>query len=381
MTAPKPPKPTTLFPNFKAALAATKAGTSRTVINCIGDSTTAGSFGGNPSSGTANNAKAGSYPTQLQALFPSLQGTASGGALNIWGDGTDLGTPTAYQAYDSNSFVTTGVGMYVGNSYPNAGVGPGGAMFQPQSGSTQSVGLFGTYDTVEVYGPTAIGYGSGAALTLCGQIVGTINQNITAGVSSWKFTGTAIAGHGSGIGKNSDATGNSSVQGIIVRNANTKSVDLNNMGWGNSTSADWVTTTHVYNPLSYLPLVPASLAIVNLGINDMLQSLSVSSFTANMQTIISALKALPNMDILLVGFNPLGTATVAQSVQNTFLAAIQSLASSNNLPLFNINSLASFVDEATAATNGLMGTGSTVHPNAAGYGAIAQGIYNYITTN
>jgi hypothetical protein len=113
------------------------------------------------------------------------------------------------------------------------------------------------------------------------------------------------------------------------------------------------------------------LTIINLGINDWENAVSTTTFNTNMQAIITAAKLAG--DVLLATPNTTnGTASIA--TQATYVAKIQTLATSNSVKL---------VDLWTNVFGGVVQPSlmfNSLHPNVAGFAAIAAAYKTALTT-
>ena len=167
------------------------------------------------------------------------------------------------------------------------------------------------------------------------------------------------------------------------------------MGNGGGTSANFADRSNPYGAGYSLPwaTLGCDLTVYEAGINDWGTSIAVSTFSANMQTVISALLAT-GADVALVSGNPSGNQTPA--VMLPYVAALQALAESNSnpglsVPLPWINNWAMFSGPANGASYGWTysndhgamasdGEGN-LHPNLFGYAAFAESVAAAIMTN
>lgn len=339
---------------FKAALAASVAGTSRSIVTMVGDSTTAG-----------YRALITQAPAALiGGLYKSDLGLPDMG-MSICGFGIGSATMSeaGYQAY--NPAVT-------GNFGASSGLSIGGNLFNISSNNVTFLTFAGTsYDTIEFYYPITSTASATVKLKLGATTIATVNElNATASLGKVIASGTAAAPL-----VESGASGTSFTAILWAYLAANKGCAVLNAGFGGSTTAAWLLAPSPWSPPGMLALVPSNLQVINLGINDWTTAtlVTLANYTTNLQTMINNAKAI-NSDVFLVGPNrtqvsggtPLAT-------QNSYVAAMQALAVSNNVGFFDIGTLPNFDSWEDANAAGLMF--DNFHPNATGYALIGPAIY------
>lgn len=119
---------------------------------------------------------------------------------------------------------------------------------------------------------------------------------------------------------------------------------------------------------------PPDVVIVEMGVNDWRNSVSVSTYTANMQSFITQVKALPGSPEIWLFTPPFDNgSTGLTSNQNAYVAAMYSLADANNLVLIDLRRR--WPSYAYAVAQGWMSGSDNIHPTRAGYLDQAKNIF------
>jgi lysophospholipase L1-like esterase len=365
------------FPAYRAALNASKAGVSRTVIVALGDSTFAGQFGGTPTnSNYGNDARSGSSPHQLQDLFVSDLGLPVAGK-NIFGSGgggaSGGGSPPVGNAglldYDHELQASSAWAPSTTATVTSLG---GTIVASPAAASTPYGFPDATFDTLEIYHPLNVGLSSQTSVSIGGSTVANFTEVAASpAVAKKKYSG-AVGGTGTLVANR--AGGGSYIIGLVGYAAANKGVAVLNLGWGGSSTIDWTDTSVAFNAAGCLPLVLAgsSLVLCNLAINDWQTATPLATYKANLTSLMNQAKAA-GADFMFVGPNRTDTALTPQATQDAYVAAMQEVAIANNCKFFDTASIPQLANYATAQANGLMG--DQRHPNKAGYTLIAAAIY------
>ncbi|MCW2318304.1 lysophospholipase L1-like esterase [Rhodoblastus acidophilus] len=103
-----------------------------------------------------------------------------------------------------------------------------------------------------------------------------------------------------------------------------------NMGIGGSQTSTWINTSASWSTLNALTTYAPDLTLINLGINDEGNNVSIPTFTANMQTIINGAKA--SGDVALIMHH---SCSGHEAQEPATYAALQQLAANNNCPLID----------------------------------------------
>lgn len=241
---------------------------------------------------------------------------------------------------------------------------------------------------------------SGSIITFTSDVAGTVVDVATYGISG-AFTVTIDSGAAQAVTPN----GQSAVQivsftgltnsthtvkitttsatatyliGAGVRNGTT-GFEVTNAGYSGTMASDWSptlfsdTSSAWFNPYNTALNSAASptMAMVQLDANEALQGVAVSTYKANMQTLLTALRTA-NIPFFLIASPSMvpgggGYNAVTQATWNSFLSAEYDLADQYNVPL--VDATARFGTWAAANTNGWMF--DQVHPSGSGYNQIA----------
>lgn len=328
----------------RAALATTVGGSAYMDILCPGPSTTAGYS----AAGAGSNSRALSMPTKLAAAIASRKSVKAEADNSFGNAGLSQTIAPLYSSYDSR--ITRGDW----NSYNIEGLG-GLAWFQGSAGAGTPLTFTPGQDfnTIDVYW-----YQASAGRSFRVKNGGTTLATITtSGGSALQKTTVAV---GSTISAFSLewVSGGCYVAGWVTYSA-TKSVRVLNAGRGNATAGDVAT-----NMSDDFALAGADLIVIGDPlINDAIAGTATATAEANVQTIITAAKAV--CDVIYVGFNPIKTTTVSQVSQNEYMAIGKALAASNSIIYVDINERWGGSFDAAVA-RGFMTTDDR-HPVGAGY--------------
>lgn len=352
------------LPKWRAAVGKVRSGTANARILCLGDSTTLGvwSAGGL----TTGNMKPNAYPWQLANMLNAVGINAHANSFFGVGKGGTLITAPSNAVNDSR--VTFGSGWAalatetVGGNYIIATGTTGNLAFTP----TMNVDTFNIFYPIKTSGFGKFNANiNGGAATVFNQTGGASTSAYTVG------TLTTTLGNNT-LNINFDTAPNAVIGGVEAYDSSKKWVSVMNAGRSGARASDLLAGDVMRN----LPGLGADLHIINLGVNDWLGAVSVATFRANIQSIITTCKATG--DVVLVSPFPsqVGGTYVgpAQSVQDQYVAALQELAISNNVPLVDVYNR--FSSYSVSNANGMYGDGA--HPNAIGYADAACAIFNAI---
>lgn len=336
----------TALRKWRIALARQRLGLGNAVIACIGDSTTVGT-GSIVSLGPG--LKNGSYPSRLATLLTSAGVTA--GAQSCFGDG---GYGTSIATYDTRlALGSWGLGSpagFAGQSFLASAATASPLSFTP----------VGNTDTCDIF-------------YLTGSSTGSFNANINGG------TNTLVSSAGaSGYGKLTltgslaanvynvtwASGGNVFIIGFSAYNSAVKQVSVLNQGRGGAKTSEIVAMWQ--SPAAELTVLSADLAIIKLGINDWLNSISISAFTSSLTTLITSCASVCDVIVETPPYSQ--TAPVGQAA---YTAAMAQVAAANNAVFLNLNGR--FGGFANANTDGLM-AGDGIHETNYGYMDEAQSI-------
>lgn len=160
--------------------------------------------------------------------------------------------------------------------------------------------------------------------------------------------------------------------GIECYNSTKRQIIQRQWGISGGTASDMVnnTGTPTAGRLAQLDAYPPKLVICEMGlVNSWRNSASVSAVSANMQTLITAVKA-ENCDFFFLTPPYDNGSTGLTSNQDAYVAAMYTLADSNNVGVIDIRK--EHLSWRNAVAYGWMRSSDNVHPAAAGYDNEAQ---------
>jgi lysophospholipase L1-like esterase len=353
------------LPIYQSALKAMRAGTRNARIMCAGNSYTQGDF-----SDAANvDYYTPAFSNQLAIKL------SAGGVL------ASCNSTCGFQ------FAVHNAGSLQNNNDPRvvmSGIAKalvtqlciGGPLIQmPNATSGVSFTPANPVDTFRLYYIT-----TGGANTFNVNINGGSNTLIDAsaavGYASATFTGTL----GTNTLNVNWVSGFANICGWEAWDSTKTRVNIMNCGWSGSTSGNWATFANAHSAGFSFATVAPDLTILELGINDFNTSVSLATYMANMQTLITTIKNAGSDCILLTGapWDAVNSG-IPYATQTTFWSGMQQLATQNNLRMINIYNR--WGDFSAATTAGLYATGSfsnSSHPSAKGQLDYAQAIFNAI---
>lgn len=357
--------------NWRTALAAQNS--VAPVIHCLGDSTTWGQYSGlnaNPAAGV--DQKINSYPTQLRNLFVTSGRAAQANSIIANGGLTSPGrngdcdlrmVRGAQWAQSNTTFRTVG-----GYCITKANVTSSPCTYLFDGVADYPIDTFRVW-----YSRPA----SGATLTFLVDGVSAGSLNISGGTdlaaTFLDFPCGSVGSHTLTINC-TDATG--SVFGVVNAvfgfNSTAKQISVINSGWPAAQTTSWIEAVNPWSPLNALNQFSPNLTIVCLGINDWLAGLAVATFQSQLNTIVA--KAKLAGDVIVMTPAPSKENIRTYSSQVLYVDAMRTVATNNNASFLDIFNLFGTWD--LANQNGWMGNDQ--HPNSAGYGIIAQQVYNRI---
>jgi lysophospholipase L1-like esterase len=330
-----------------AAKAARAAGTRNATVLAIGDSTTAG-LGAGSTGGGDQNAIPFSWPNQLAGLMAN-----SSASSMLAGHGQSVN-------FDSRIAINSGWAT------AGADVSVGGRMYATSGAGRLSFTPTNQVDTFVVKFITIAAGGLGTMnASIDAGATTLINEGLATGVGSQTFT-TTLGNHTFNLDW---VSGTVYVNEIISYNSAAKEISIYNGGWSSSRTTDWLGSTNVWNPFPFMATIAADLNIVDLTINDAFLGTGVSTYSTNLQLIITQL--LPTGSVILMSGNPIDpvASSIPLATQAQYVAAMKALSVSNNVPMIDVFSLFGGT-YANAVANGWV-FGDGFHLNATGYAQIA----------
>jgi lysophospholipase L1-like esterase len=338
--------------NWQAALAAQQRGSSNAIIGCLGDSTVVGHGASNHE--LRSNAKSLSWPTQLAKLIPN------GSWSSVWGDNNVTAAAGDIHDFD-NRLNRSG---WLVNYIQASGTLCGGFLHGNQAAGSQPFTPTNKIDTIEVWYAQSPGSGNFTIDVDGKSPLATINCD---GPDDFlKATVTCPLGfHTVNLRQATRGTHDIYLTALRAFNSGIKEVSVYNLGgcgWG---SADFVVGIFPWNTLPAVAAISPNLVIFQAGIiNDWNANIPPSSVTANMRTVISALKSI-NCDVILMSGAPSEPGAYATyATQAAYVENMRSLAYAANVPFIDVRGLWGGAWKRSAMADSL-------HPNGAGYELIA----------
>lgn len=346
--------------HLQAGIARVLANKGDSRLAFVGDSTTFGSYAVAQTAGGSTNAKTSAMPAQLAKLLTARGLPASDDSwFGTYALGNAAGLNTGYPA------ITIGTGFSAALSIIS-----GSAWLSTSSGSTISFQPAGVFDTIDFYTINGGAFGSFTVNVDGGSTIATVSCVGTNTVTRTTVTGVARGTHTINIATTSTAS--VYVIGIAGRDSTISKILTNNLGIIASTAASWAAINA--SNYGYVPAMAAltpDCTFINLTINDIVNNTeSISTYTANLQTLINGALAAGGDVVLMVG-NPGLNANFGNSIGQSFIAAVHSLAVSNGLPCIDL--MTKWVSYAVSAPLGYYGD-SNEHPISTGYADIATSV-------
>ncbi len=340
--------------HWRAARSAVNAGARNARVLFIGDSTTAGA---RANSGDVNDF-ANSFPSQAAALVPH-------GSSSSW-FGNNCQENIALATFDSRMSLgswgaTFSTVFTVGGYVPLADSSSGGNLtFTPTT----------NVDTFQIFYGNNTGLGTFAFSIDAGSPT-TINENGSLSIGTQTFT-TTLGAHTANFAYNS--TGYySDVIGVIATNSARKEVSFLNGGSCSAVAADFSNTSNgPWEPtLIAANNIKPDITFIDLTINDWNAQTNTTTYTSELQTIISAAKATGDCVLMTGNASEFGVGSDAnQTTQRLYSNIVLSLAQANNCVTIDVQ--ATFGGGSWTGANALGLMYDQLHPNAAGYVVIAS---------
>lgn len=347
-----------LLPKWRAARARVRTGTGRGRLLCIGTSITQGYA----ALGTATAAACWpvSYPSRLASEL-SARGIATSTA-NFFGDTNAVGGATTYPLYDTR--LTKGANWGTDSTHPIIG----GFWFPYTTGAANNLTFT---PTVQVDTAIPIQWKGSVGTFTFNVDGGSSLGTSTGGSTGWESVAGGTFAKGAHI-INIVPNNNGSIflGGIIAYDSTTPAIDVIQGGYNGATVAAYIGTGQGYNSLATFAALAPDLTIIGLDAND-IQVTAVATWTASMQTLITA--ALAVGDVVLMKEPPGATDTAQQIL--TYQNAYQQLAITNGIPLIDVcTRWVSYT-----AANGNMPYGSGRHPAQVGLADMAIAVADLLT--
>lgn len=349
-----------LLQKAAAAFSKTRAGISNTKVAMFGDST----FLGSGSSGVAL------YPAGAREYGPCVKLASRLNQYSIpavshasFGDGA---SGASFFAWDPRFSAGAGwtiaslnnlwsVGSYLNSSTTNP------LNFTP----------IGSVDTFVLYYAITSGGARSFTYAVDGGATTPVDCNAAQAIGVLTIPAGAAGTHTLNIAR---VTGGIYILGVRAYNSSIKCVEIMNMGRsGGRASNATSSNAAAWDALAAFPTWAPDLTIINLTINEWLNNGNLTTYKADMQTIINTAKATGDV-ILCTGVpSAIGSATTV--TQNGVAEVVRTLARENNLLL--VDNLSRFGTYEIRNPQGLYT--DTAHPNGPGYANAIGPIYEILS--
>ncbi len=342
------------LPKWRLALANVFSGTADAKVLFVGDSTTSGE-GPNTTPRIAATAT-----TRLTTLLNARYGAPAAQGLGVpptqAGSGPDSRWTIAGTGWADNSpFGFASVSNYKATSSTT-----GTLTYTPSGGAN--------YDSFIVY-----------FLKSAGNGLGTVRALATGGTNTDINTGTGADGIGVGTVTGTAGTSNTIqfthlsgsdvyIVGVEPFHSSTVRVRVANAGLGGTDTGNWKGNS-VFGSLACIQAYTPNLTVINLGINDAIQSFSTSTYSTNLQAIITA--AQVSGDVILQTMYPSANATY-NGFEAQYVTVMRGLGVSLNIPLIDYWAISGGVNPSS------FDSGDGLHPSILGYWDMASAMYPLI---
>lgn len=348
-----------MLPKWSASKAKTKAGLADTKLATLGDSTTHGYRSNGLMSG---DYKTLSWPTQFAGIYTNDFNIPTH-TNNFFGNGNS--GSNQYQ-YDPR--------IVKGSSWTDGATTAKSINGEAFKASTSTNALeftpTGQVDTFEIFYIQLPSGTSTMDVQIDAEAAVTGINLVNAANGMGKYTITSGAGVGVKTLKITRNAGTAYIVGVNAYNSTIKQIHVFNLGWPSATVTNWAGATLPYASLNAAAALAPDLTIIDLTINDEVPLTSITTYTANLQAIITKMKTVG--DVMLLTANPVTDSTLYATLaeQQIYNNINFSLAASNNIPILDIHS--QFGSWEAANTYGLMT--DPLHPNGGGMALKASAI-------
>ena len=329
------------------------SGSGRGRILPIGDSTTASAGAATGTTGCVG-AFAKSYPTQLAAALTAKGLRASN---KSFGGDQSIGSQVTYPQYDPRATPAPGVGW----SFTLNSLGGNAAYFQ--GGGAGVLSLTEVCTNFTVY--HARGFSSGTATVSVdgGGSLGTLSAIGGSDVIGTTFSAGALGSHIIQI--NASNNGNFVIVAIVAWDATNTGIDIVQAGAFGVASSFFTAAANPWNALNAIGYLTPDLTVIQLGINDIIGSVSPATYGQNLSTIAAAAKV--SGDVLIMDMLPMSAYPFAS--QQPYINAAIAAANSNGCMFASVNNRFS---NSYTTSNTLGYYYDTLHLLSPGYGMEAD---------
>lgn len=359
------------LPHWNKALAKVMSGKGNARVLFVGDSITQGYYSTNSGSGDMQKL---SFPTQFANILNSVGILANANTLTGGANSDRSVSASSLLSYGSWVYASTSGGL---GGYPFMGAGAGAGTFSYSPGVP--------VDTFKIWYLTLPGAGQ-LTYVIDGGSPTNINQNVSASYTSTTVT-VPFGIHTIAFTSTGGGVTNAFITSVEAYDSAKSQVLVYNAGWSASRTSDWTDNTSPWSPRNAMATFAPDVAVVCLQINDMINNVSLATYSANLQLIITALQTGGNTDVVLMTENHTNTADsnpYTEAQQLAYANVVRALALTNSncalvtgLPV--IDSFDNFVSYAFQNTHlGMMYNHGSypndLHPNFYGHALMARDI-------
>jgi hypothetical protein len=336
------------LPHWQACLAGMQAGQNRCTIMYMGDS-------------TVQSAENNSYGDTQQNVTYWLANQLTGEGIPADQNGF-CGSGGTTTRFATDARITRGVWV------PSGQTGLGGQVLATQATSGAPM-LFTPGVPVNTF--SMLWYNSGNATgsfttTPSGGTPVTLTNTRTKALQMVVMSSPGVSAANALALGTATAASNMFVSCIMAYDSTHAAADIYNAGDYGANTGSWVSSAAPDGPIPTLKFLAPVLTIVESGINDPTVQMPVATYTANLQTIISAAQA--SGDVILVTGN-----YALNHASGPYFNAVRQLGVTDNIPVLSIDQLWVSPVVARNTVPPLLGP-DYIHPSSSGAMYIAHAL-------
>jgi len=348
--------------HWRKAVANVRSGQGRGRLVILGESTSMGQGSGSGGTGNLNGAYPYAWPQQMASMLNTMLSSAANtqpvSANAIMCDQNVSAAAVGYAAYDTR--VTLGSSW----STSNGGNCAGGNTFIFTCCAVNNLTFapVAAFDTLTLYYYTQTPVGTATINVDGGASLGTITFGpATPDTIATATYSVANATHTINI---VPTGGSFQLAGIVTSLSTKPAIDVIQAATSGATIAYFTANTYATQGLRLEATLAPDLTIIAETGNDSINQTPVAAYTASMQAVITNAKL--SGDVILIA----GPPNNAGFTFAPYVAALRSLAASNNVPLLDLTTRWT----SWAVTNPVMPYFDQYHPGKLGYSDIALAV-------
>ena len=356
---------------WSAALGKMRNSSHNAKLLIFGDSTTAG-YGATGAVGYLSGGRAKNMPVRLAAEMNRSYEPANAHA--IWGDNAI--TAAVLPTFDSRIVIGSGWSVTnltsIGGSSFSASSATASLAFTPSATGCYSASI----DTFVVWYAQVPGSGTFNWAIDAGGTTSVPTAG-TASVQSVVIPAGSLAGHTLNLNYVSGSA--FYILGIQAYDSTVKQVEVWQAGYSAGTTAQFISTGQPWYMQQVVPTLAPDLTIINLQINDVNTGVSLATYLANIQTIITY--CLQSGDVILRSGYPTGisvSANTALANQQLYRDGLAALAATNGIPFDDLFGRTNSAEIQQAVPGGAMYVSDLIHPTGNLYAESAYSMLNLL---